>query len=91
MDDTPYLIVDNQKLSPIERLPRRERPSAGPSQSTPPAFGVVDRVTISDEARARARARFSRIDQPPPGPQDEVEKVSSAAPLLTYSPNGRRP
>ena len=29
IDDTPYIIVDNQKISPIERSPRPGSATAG--------------------------------------------------------------
>jgi hypothetical protein len=88
MDDTPYIIVDNQKISPIARVQHRERSPDATDEPNAASFGVVDRVTISDEARARAE--LARTDRTPPD-QDQVESVLTSAPLLTYSPKRRWP
>ncbi len=90
MDDTPYIIVDNQKISPIERLQHRERLPNATDEPHAASFGVVDRVTISDEARARAREELARSARTPPD-QDPAGGVLTSAPLLTYSPKRRWP
>ena len=52
IDDTPYIIVDNQKLSPIGRTPRPATDRRTRQEKRP--FGVIDRVTISREAREKS-------------------------------------
>lgn len=54
-DDTPYIIVDNQTISPIERPVRPGSTAADRYGHEEQPFGVVDRVTISKEAREKAR------------------------------------
>ncbi len=54
-DDTPYIIVDNKKIyplvSPANFSPKIENREVNECQD----FGVVDRVTISKEARDKSR------------------------------------
>lgn len=53
--DTPYIIVDNQRLHPISRAPKIDPTSSAQPDRKVPHFGVVDRVTISTEALERYR------------------------------------
>ena len=55
IDDTPYIIVDNQRLHPIYRASKIEPTSSSQPDREEPPFGVVDRVTISKEALERYR------------------------------------
>lgn len=55
IEDTPYIIVDNQKLHPVNRAPKIEPASSSQPDREEPPFGVVDRVTISKEALERYR------------------------------------
>lgn len=55
IDDTPYIIVDNQKIAPIYRASKsHSTPAEKPNRENRP-FGVVDRVTISREAMEKCR------------------------------------
>jgi hypothetical protein len=62
MDDTiPYIIVDNQRIAPLVReIGIRSSNYLKGGESDPP-FGVVDRVTISSEARQRSRLYLEQI------------------------------
>ncbi|WP_419656685.1 uncharacterized protein Dvar_58060 [Desulfosarcina variabilis str. Montpellier] len=62
MDDTiPYIIVDNQRIAPLVReIGIRSSNYLEGGESDPP-FGVVDRVTISSEARQRSRLYLEQI------------------------------
>ena len=61
MDDPiPYIIVDNQKIAPIERIVPGPRLLEDRHPDAGPPFGVVDRVTISNEARIRYRQLIER-------------------------------
>lgn len=55
IDDRPYIIVDNRKIAPIQPAPRAARPAGDRKKPDEHPFGVVDRVTISNEARERFR------------------------------------
>ena len=78
IDDKPYIIVDNRKIAPIERSSRTGQPTDGRNQSDDQPFGVIDRVTISKEARERFRQKSERSDQ--------IEILPVSSPLLTYTP-----
>ena len=54
IDDTPFIIVDNQKLSPIGRAPRPGPATDRRTRQEERPFGVIDRVTISREAREKS-------------------------------------
>lgn len=55
IDKTPYIIVDDQKIFPIHRSARPGSTHSDPSGRKEQPFGVVDRVTISREAREKFR------------------------------------
>ena len=55
INDTPYIIVDNQKIPPIGRSPGPDSATQDRTTQEEQSFGVVDRVTISREAREKAR------------------------------------
>jgi hypothetical protein len=80
IDDAPYIIVDNRKISPIERLPRSPSMTDDRPTQEEQTFGVVDRVTISGEAREKAR------HQPADATTLEtlLKAPSKNSPLLTY-------
>ena len=89
--DALYIIVDNQKIPPIERSPRPDSATGGRTRREEQPFGVVDRVTISSEAREKASqyAAHSGVDPP------AIEAMSKnpptiTLPLLTYSPKQLR-
>ena len=86
IDDTPYIIVDNQKISPIERSSPADSTTTDRNRGKEPTFGIADRVTISSEAREKARQyrfgaetdiRFSECPSP---------KRSPLRQQLTYTP-----
>ena len=84
-NDTPYIIVDNQRISPIERSPRSDSAPAGHKGLEEETFGVVDRVTISTEARETYRWHAAHAGTVPPSPEDPSNKPPVATtPLLTY-------
>ena len=90
IDNTPYIIVDNQKISPIERSARPHSPTAERKGREEQAFGVVDRVTISREAREKAKYQTAHPEADPPAIEDLSIKQPTHSPLLTYSPKQLR-
>jgi hypothetical protein len=91
IDDTPYIIVDNQKIAPIERSPRVKLKAQDRTQREEQPFGIVDRVTISSEAREIARHLQAHAEASPQAltnPQairDLSPKPGTVnIPLLTY-------
>jgi len=90
IDDTPYIIVDNRKISPIERSPRPDSGRADHPRREEQTFGVVDRVTISREAREKARLQPARTGAEPPALEALAKQPPiNNSPLLTYSPKRR--
>jgi hypothetical protein len=89
-DETPYIIVDNRKISPIERSPRLASATADRPRREEQTFGVVDRVTISREARERSLQPPAYTQAGPPALEDAPEKPPAPRSLLTYSPKHRQ-
>lgn len=86
-DALPYIIVDNQRISPIGRSQRSDSATAGRSGDEEQTFGVVDRVTISTEAREKYRYHLSQARADSPTPDDRSNKSPvTHRPLLAYSP-----
>lgn len=89
MDDTPYLIVDNQKLSPIGRINRIDPESRSRSTIDRQIFDVIDRVTISKEARQLSEQILADglLSHPSSAllPLPDLS-MQTSTPLLTYSP-----
>ena len=85
MDDIPYIIVDNQRIPPIQPSHRSPRTAGDGSPKQEDAFGVVDRVTLSSEGLRRSREQQDDADEAP-----AIEHTAPAGrrgpPLLTYSP-----
>jgi hypothetical protein len=53
-EEPPFIVVDNQKIAPLYRVTHtRDVRDDGRDASREP-FGVVDRVTISAEAREKS-------------------------------------
>lgn len=90
IDDTPYIIVDNQKISPIERSARPHSATAERKGRQEQTFGIVDRVTISREAREKSRHQPGFPKTEPPALEDFSKKQPANSPLLTYSPKQLR-
>lgn len=88
--DTPYIIVDNQKIQPISRSPRPDSASGNADQRQEQNFGVVDRVTISREGREKARQQANLEEQQPLLDNRPEQLTNNRYPLLTYSPKGPR-
>jgi hypothetical protein len=87
IDGIPYIVVDNQKISPIGRAPGSESTTDGHPRREDQTFGVVDRVTISSEARQMSKqALFDPLTPPSPGCLAKDPRPAVAA-LLTYAPN----
>lgn len=87
IDNTPYIIVDNRKISPIERSARPHSATAEQKGREELTFGVVDRVTISREAREKAKHQPGHSETGPAA----IEDLSKQPPptnnsLLSYSP-----
>jgi len=87
VDTIPYIIVDNQKISPIERSPRSDSATAWQKGYEKQTFGIVDRVTISTQARQQYRNHLSQasVDVPTPEALSNKSPVPRP-PLLAYSP-----
>jgi hypothetical protein len=85
-DDTPYIIVDNRKIPPIQRPARTGSASAVRPRGEEQPFGVVDRVTISREAREKARHPAAHAGADSPALDDLSKKPSTSnRPQLTDS------
>jgi hypothetical protein len=84
IDNTPYIIVDNLKIPPIERSARPDLTSVGRPKREEQTFGVVDRVTISRAAREKARQQTAHAEADPPTLADLSKKPPPTRSLLTY-------
>ncbi len=82
IDKTPYIIVDNRKIAPIERSPRPNSATDGRKGPEEQTFGVVDRVTISSEAREKSIQPPAEADVP--ALDDPSKKPPATQPRLTY-------
>jgi len=89
-DDTPYIIVDNRKIPPIERSPRPDPAKADRSGREEQTFGVVDRVSISWEARQKSMQQPAHTETNAPALEELSKKIPTTSPLLTYSPKQLR-
>ena len=90
IDNTPYIIVDNQRISPIERSQQPNSTTADRHAREEQTFGVIDRVTISNEARERSRQQPATTDAVTADLYDPAGKTSTTTNLLTYSPKRLR-
>lgn len=89
--DSLYIIVDNQKISPIERPPQPDSATGGRTKREEQPFGVVDRVSISSEAREKFRQQQAQPKADPPATEVlSKESPTTTIPLLTYSPKRLR-
>jgi hypothetical protein len=70
VDVTPYIIVDNQRISPVGWSPRTGSASTEQKGSEDQTFGVVDRVTISSEAREKSKWYEAQVISDSPTPKD---------------------
>jgi len=90
IDDTPYLIVDNQKIAPLHRVSKLHSASAEKPNRDDRPFGVVDRVTISGEAMEKYRQLQAQVEAEPPTLTSPFGKPwTSTIPRLTDSPKKR--
>jgi hypothetical protein len=87
IDDTPYIIVDNQRIQPISRTPRSNPAGGEPQDRQDQNFGVVDRVTISREGREKARQQIK--EEVPQLPATQSRLTQRPHFQLTYSPKGK--
>lgn len=64
VDTTPYIFVDNQRISPIGWSRRSDSATIEREGPEEQIFGIVDRVTISREAREKSRIQesFTKVD-----------------------------
>ncbi|WP_319406403.1 hypothetical protein [uncultured Desulfosarcina sp.] len=91
IDNTPYIIVDNRKISPIERSSRPDSATAERTGREEQTFGIVDRVTISREARERARHQPAHSETGLTALENLSKRPPATnKPLLTYSPKQLR-
>lgn len=89
-ENTPYIVVDNRKIAPIQRLSPAPPVSHGRKQTEERPFGVVDRVTISSAAREKLRQMESMGGEAPatlPAPADQTG--NRAIPFLSAPPKQR--
>jgi hypothetical protein len=86
VNETPYIIVDNRKIAPIERSQRPGSATADRPGHQEQPFGVVDRVTISREAQERSRRHQGLGDGDLPAIESPAKQQPTTGPLLTYSP-----
>ncbi len=89
-DGMPYIIVDNQKLSPISRTQPMDSPIETLAVTEKQIIDIIDRVTISAEARQKAKQIL-------PGEMTQSTHYIASANqqrattiLLTYSPEQLR-
>jgi hypothetical protein len=86
-DVTPYIIVNHQRISPIESSQRSASAMAERKGHEEQPFGVVDRVTISTEARETSRWYAAQAETVSPAPKELPDKSPvGTLPLLAYSP-----
>jgi hypothetical protein len=90
IEDTPYLIVDNLRISPIRRINRIQPVSNERTVTSKDTMGIVDRVTLSKEGRQLA-AQMSENGTILPDSYTLVpvnrQPIQSPSSLLTYSRN----
>ena len=55
VDVTPYIIVDNQRISPVGWFPQPGSAADEREGREEQTFGIVDRITISREAWEKSR------------------------------------
>jgi hypothetical protein len=91
MDDTPYIVVDNQIIPPIERLSPASSAGDDPPEQKEQPFGVIDRVTISKEARERYRQHVDRTHADSTNIEDRKQIPPLSPSPLTDSPHRRIP
>jgi len=84
MDDIPYIIVDNQRIPPIQPSHRPPRKTGHQTAGQADSFGIVDRVTLSTEGLRRSREQQTASDAPP------AIAGNQTVLLLTYSPRRLR-
>lgn len=90
IDNTPYIIVDNQKIAPIAWSPRPASATDGGPEREARPFGIVDRVTISREARERSRWQQAHAGMDFPDLDNPPAPLQPTHPPLTYSPKKLR-
>ena len=84
---TPYIIVNDQRFFPIEWSPRSGSATAERKGQEERTFGVVDRVTISAEAREKYRWHVAQAGTDSPTPDDPLNNAPDVSvPLLAYLP-----
>lgn len=84
---TPYIIVDNKKLSPIGRTTAVGCATDDSETRCEPDFGIVDRVTISRAAREKSKLMHAHACDESTVNRGESHALSlPKRSLLTYSP-----
>lgn len=90
IDETPYIIVDNQKLSPIGRSPRSGSATGDTAKREEQTFGVVDRVTLSREGREKSMQKPVHTEAVTDLKNLPTRAADTVTDLLTYSPKKSR-
>lgn len=91
VDTPPYIFVDNQRISPIGWSPRSDSATIERKGPEEQIFGIVDKVTISREAREKSRCleEFAKVDSSTPENLSNKSSVVTS-PVLAYSPKQLR-
>lgn len=89
IENTPYIIVDNQKIEPISRSPRPDSATDETRQKQEQNFGVVDRVTLSREGLEKSRQPVHEEIEQAQIEQQPERLTYRRHSLLTYSPKGK--
>ena len=88
---TPYIIVNEQRIFPMEWSAQSGSATAERKGQEERTFGVVDRVTISAEAREKYRWHAAQAGTDSSTPDDPLNNAPDASvPLLAYSPKRLR-
>jgi hypothetical protein len=92
IEKMPYIIIDNRKLAPINRLQSTQPAADGEPERRETPFGVIDRVTLSAEAREKSRQYQARRASAPMAAQEPSDQLAPApSALLTYASLKRNP
>jgi hypothetical protein len=87
---TPYIIVDGQRITPVGWPPRSDLSIAERKGAQALAFEVVDRVTISREAREKCRCLDAIVETDSTISENLSNKSKiTTTPALIYLPKQR--
>ena len=87
VDVTPYIVVDNQRISPVGCSPPPNSATTERKGYKDKTFGVVDWVTISSEGREKSKWHEAQMVSDSSAPEDLPNQSPVAtSPLLAYLP-----